>query len=458
MMTETFSLKGLFLALFVLVATIQASAFEPHTSQSEGVVGCNKYETLQACHDAVPSGGEMFIPRGTYQLPPGAESNLLTVTKSNITIEGAGETTILTAQDQAPTDAAARVITVSAGVSGVTIRNLKLDGNSHRQVESLKNPQMHCLFLRADAADVTRILLEHLKITGCNGDGITIWGTGSGQFTSRDITASDIEIESVGREGIAIISGDRVTLRNVRCRNLPGGACIHGEPDTDGQYMRDILVEGVQDENAHGVTIVGSTKDPDNPLRRHVIIKNVKIENEGWSSVPCLNIRGIPFSTIADSEVVNCSAPSAVEISTYSSTVRNVRISRQASKGAANVILVRCNGQAGSVPDKCQNTVEDVIVEDTESAGGAAVRGVGVTYSRFVHIQIVNPWGTGIILADAKDNLILNNTITGTPGSPRRPTACLATTGTSNNNMVIGNRLSQCISAPMKLAGSNHVD
>jgi len=93
--------------------------------------GSGDYTDIQSALDALPAGGGLvFVKEGTYTL-----TSTITIAKSNVTLAGQGDATIIKIGDGADINA----ITLGDGVdpySNIVIRDLKIDGNEDNQASN----------------------------------------------------------------------------------------------------------------------------------------------------------------------------------------------------------------------------------------------------------------------------------------------------------------------------------
>lgn len=131
------------------------------TNTAYGALGDGSDDTtkIQAAIDAMSAGDTLFIPRGTY-----AYTNLI-FADNDITILGEGKGSIL--KQQAAMASAGTAILIS-GLSGVTIRDFVLDGNSQNQTEELKQ-----LVINAASDGVT---IDNVTIKNALGIGLDMQG------------------------------------------------------------------------------------------------------------------------------------------------------------------------------------------------------------------------------------------------------------------------------------------
>ena len=156
------------------------------------VVKAGDAADLIAKASAVTSG-EIFIPRGTYTIPAGG-----TITpNAGVTLRGEGDLTLLALANGANCN----VIEVMPNNPGVTIRDLKIDGNRANQTAN-------CNGIKTDSAR-TSVLNCHVK--SMNGYNIVAFAGGDDLLVqgciSEDARDEGIELQGVSR-GAAI--GNRV--------------------------------------------------------------------------------------------------------------------------------------------------------------------------------------------------------------------------------------------------------
>ena len=111
--------------------TLVVAASDSNSSSADYVAnGTDDDVTIETAISALPSGGgKIILLEGTYSIGDSAGDGI-DITKSNVTIEGQGKSTIL--QRAANTASSDAIITLGDGgttaVSGITISNLTIDG------------------------------------------------------------------------------------------------------------------------------------------------------------------------------------------------------------------------------------------------------------------------------------------------------------------------------------------
>lgn len=168
------------------------------------------------------------------------------------------------------------------------------------------------------------ISISNTIIKNCWGDGLAIGGSG----IAYNVFVDNVEIDYCRRQGISIIGGDNVVVKNSKITNIEGTApeaAIDIEPNGD-TYVNNVILDNiVVNTKKRGVIIlIGSM--PDN-----VIANNIKITN---SSI---------ISTEDTAIVVD------------SSNTKNVNISNNTIQGSTGSILL--NNWSSNIQIKNNNIV-----------------------------------------------------------------------------------------------------
>lgn len=235
---------------------------------------CDRFPSLQACHDDLPSdGGKMVLPAGVYTL-----NSQLEITKNNVWMDGAG---VGVAVIRHGSYTSAQAVMVSG--ANFKLSNLTIDGNSvtHDWAEvylqgaralvdgvEFKSGR-GSIYLAVDAADV--------KITNSTfiGEGSASTGTAFGIWhnTSNVIgllvdnnTFVDLRLNAIFGQGVNVTYSNNHFRGNHRQTSPTGG----GQIDIVGADSRNVTVVGntfgtgggsvtsALEVDAPSVTIVGN--------------------------------------------------------------------------------------------------------------------------------------------------------------------------------------------------------
>jgi len=178
------------------------------------------YSTIQAAINAASPGDTVFVCPGTY-------AEQVTIRTPGVTLEGSGiDQTVVkptTLTDAAPSlfsgQPLAYIILVD-GISGVTIKNLTVDG-SGADASAFCDPRGFIgIFYRASSGTITGVKVTSIKEPlGCqNHLGIFVQ-SGYGPHLKSDVTITDSTVEDYGKNGITcneagtrcIVAGNTVT-------------------------------------------------------------------------------------------------------------------------------------------------------------------------------------------------------------------------------------------------------
>ncbi len=129
---------------------------------------------LQSAIDACPTGGTVTIPAGVWTATQTV--NL----KSNITLQGQGDSSVIKLVGG---DDWTRVLS-GQGLTGLTLRDFKVDGNAASATITGTGEQRHGIFLNACSDS----LVERVTTTQPMGDGIFLYGSCQ-RITVQDCTA-----------------------------------------------------------------------------------------------------------------------------------------------------------------------------------------------------------------------------------------------------------------------------
>ncbi|MEV6401224.1 right-handed parallel beta-helix repeat-containing protein [Streptomyces sp. NPDC051907] len=235
-------------------------------------------ESIQKAVDAAKSGDTIFIAPGTYR-----ESVL--VTKSNLTLRGAGRTTVLKPAATTATATATAATTVPAAGRSAAVNACASAGNGI------------CVTGTADK-DVGNVTIRSLTLSGYKKNGI--WATETDRLTVRNVTS-----EKNGTWGIAQQQSTRAVFRdNIARDNGDAGIFIANTVEREGgavdtkkaviagnrmsgnrigatiRRVRNLTVHSNDmTANCAGVFVVGDESEPgagDMTIRANKIYKNNK--------------------------------------------------------------------------------------------------------------------------------------------------------------------------------------
>ncbi|MDD3007059.1 MAG: right-handed parallel beta-helix repeat-containing protein [Candidatus Pacebacteria bacterium] len=149
---------------------------------------------IQAAIDALPAeGGKVVLPAGTYNI-----TATITITKSNVTLEGVGESTILYLADG--TDVT--MVMVGDGsnpYSNINIFNMKIDGNKANNSGSIYGIYFN--------GNITNSRIEDNYIHNIDNDAVII-------ERGSENTVKDNEISSAGYDAILVLSSGKNNIES----------------------------------------------------------------------------------------------------------------------------------------------------------------------------------------------------------------------------------------------------
>jgi hypothetical protein len=189
----------------------------------DGVVNCGAegfaYPTIQSAIAAATPGDTVFVCPGTYE-------EQVTIRTPGVTLEGSdiGQTVVkpttlsLTAPSLFSGQPLAYIILVD-GVSGVTIKNLTVDGSSATGIPCDPSGFIG-IFYRASSGTITGVKVTSIKgPLACQHHLGIFVQSGYGPHLKSDVTITDSTVEDYGKNGITcneagtrcIVAGNTVT-------------------------------------------------------------------------------------------------------------------------------------------------------------------------------------------------------------------------------------------------------
>jgi polygalacturonase len=229
--------------------------------KSKGAKGdgrTNDTAAIQATIDAVASGGTVLIPDGTYMVSTVPRENLRL--KSEMVLKLSPHAVL----KAIPSDDKRVALLRISNASNVTIVGGTLQG----QRDKLKEAQGLGMGLRIDNASS--------KISVMNVTANDMWGDGFYIEAASEVTLCGVTAANNRRQGLSIIQGDNILVKNSLFQNTHGerpGAGIDLEPDERAQAIDNIRIQSSRflDNAGPGILINGKK----GPVSNVEIIRNV---------------------------------------------------------------------------------------------------------------------------------------------------------------------------------------
>jgi len=196
---------------------------------------------------ALPNGGEVYVPNGTYKVvAPSLYGAALTM-KSNVTLHLATNATI---QLSANNFDECYVVGLSS-IANARIKGGKIYGD--RVAHTGETGEWgHGIFI----ADSENIIIDGTAVYDCWGDGIYV-GTYTEVGYAQSVVIKNFSIDNCRRNGISVISAKQLTIQDGDITNIDGAdpQCgIDFEPDYATQFLQGITVKNL---NITGCTHLG---------------------------------------------------------------------------------------------------------------------------------------------------------------------------------------------------------
>lgn len=162
---------------------------------------------------ASKGGGNVFIPKGNYDLQP-------IFLKSNVNLVGENRDTVSLKLSDRAKDDYTRLINL-INVQNNKIQNITFDGNSKNHPNGIEH--MHCIF----TWDVKNILIDNNRLINAVGDGISISGS---RKTSEYVIISNNILEDNRRSNIVLEQVNHLQIFNNVSTSKIGRPALHFEP------------------------------------------------------------------------------------------------------------------------------------------------------------------------------------------------------------------------------------
>lgn len=192
-------------------------------------------------HACSTASGIVYIPDGIYMINPDISIQL----KSNIKLHLSENATL---QAKPTSNGTYNVIKISR------VTNIEIIGGN------IVGERYEHLGFRGEWGmgigiyDSSNITITNISISNCWGDGIYI-GSNLNDGYNTNIDIERFNFENNRRNGIAIISGKNITIKNGVCSNTNGTAPQTGldlEPDNATHLLQNILIENLKTVNNEG--------------------------------------------------------------------------------------------------------------------------------------------------------------------------------------------------------------
>jgi hypothetical protein len=337
---------------------------------------------LQAAIDALPAaGGELCLPAGEYDFtrPPAGDTGYGSIDldgRTGITLRGAGADTVLRLAGDGLHRTWA-LIHVRGGSSGITIRDLALDGAGRTNT----GEQVHLLQIGHSRGTV----VEHAwfampRVGDLGGDCIRLLGEDGAEVEAvelRDLVGTVCE-----RSFISVQRGVvGVTIRDTRSIEV-GGQAIDFEPSGKGKVgsftiANNTLARGSIARGGYTIAVGGGKT-----IAEHVELRDNQVLDGG------LMLINVARSTITNNTITGNAAPKpvllvirAVEDVTFTANT----VTRIAASGRGPVVMIRHHGPAAPRDVRfaggaiIQRADGDII--RAESVDGLELDAVALTYA-----------------------------------------------------------------------------
>jgi polygalacturonase len=350
---------------------------------------------FEAALDALgPDGGTLLVPAGTYIVNPSRKGALEITRRSNITLAGEGlDRSIIRL---APVSYGTAHVILVTNASGITIRDLTLDGNVPNA--TFNEPQCNGIEVR-NSSDVR---VERMRFMRIWGDGVRLIGHyhDAGPWTERVVVANS-HFEDTGRSGVGmqravqqvqILNNTFERVSDQSLSSEPGGKAL-GFP----VGPRDIVMENnvIRHFNDTDCVALQGPSVTDRALR--VVFRNNRMENCSvkFRSMDGLLIEG---NTIVGDRYTTLSLPSVSNVQIVDNEISGpgggdglVEVTAQYDitnpypSAFSSHIVVRNNRirpNAGQPGLRIGDALSDVVIEDN-TIDGTDHTGI-LIFNRFV--------------------------------------------------------------------------
>lgn len=258
-------------------------------------------DSLQDAVNALPSGGILLIPQGTY-------SHNLTIdfhSKSNFRVL-AGRATLKMAASTATSEGGVEFLACTDGV----IEGLQIDQNRANRTPIASSAALGLTVWENSA----RLTLRDCRVINACLDGIYVSNNNPGSATNpTDILFENCSAYNSYRNNMSLVAGTRITVKGGEYLSANGTAPEAGidvEPDV-GQTLTDVLLEGVvcSDNTKMGIQIGGTA-----PTRIHLVDCYGANNGDGLlncgsgTNVRIRNLRGDTYSVAPTRAIVDFGA------------------------------------------------------------------------------------------------------------------------------------------------------
>jgi polygalacturonase len=245
----------------------------PYNAKGDGLT--DDTAAIQAAINAVPAGGTVYIPDGTYMIEAvNAHLNL----KSNMTLSLASAAILKALPWAGPGSGVVRVY----NLTDVSIIGGIIDGNKDHHTPPIPCDWRVCgqWGMGIDVYDSTNLYIEGVIAMNCFGDGFYFGGSANANPVSKNIRVYKVTADLNRRQGLTITSVDGMTIDHSLFKNTDGTnpmAGIDMEPDP-GNVVKNVSVTNSVFINNSGAGLM-LWAGPDNQVVNNITVTGNTMSN-----------------------------------------------------------------------------------------------------------------------------------------------------------------------------------
>ncbi len=201
--------------------------------------------------------------------------------------------------------------TEGARDTNISVHDFTLDGNRTANPCDITHQWLHGVLFNCVSGGV----IKSITMLPTAGDAVSVNYSSMGDVHSTDISISNIRANYVGRNGISVTGGERVTIQDVIVTD-PGLCGIDVEPDNNAYAtckditISNVIVENVQTtyqltEYGTGIQVCGSGTT--HPIIKNVALNNCVVRNATGATYT----KGFQFRYVQDLTVTGCQVDGA---------------------------------------------------------------------------------------------------------------------------------------------------
>lgn len=356
------------------------------------VLFADAFSSIQAAHDALPSGGgKIIVPAGTYS----ASGNVLTISKSNIIIEGVGPLSIIKGTTAVAYPTTTNVIYVSG--SNVRITNLAVQGIAIDQTTN-----QNAIVTDPAASNVE---IDHISFSALN---VAVYLNGSSNSVHDNVIGQMFGTTNSNGYGIVLdtSSYNKILGNSITFSNAQGRHQIYVSKQSSYNDVGNNVLQGGTNIQIQVYALDAQTTG----ARYNDIHDNICLNSAGSTGGVISINNNATFNTVRNNIVISSTASHGIALWDAGGTVlpndNTITDNYVALAGVSGILVFGCNNcliagnKVNSSSQSASNTYPGIYIgSDGQTANnnriiGNFVRGTSHNYAVQILPNAPAPTGT----------------------------------------------------------------